>query len=103
MSKFPSKSKLDLIRRKLDEGPAARLLPLDAGPVEIMKYRLCEKFVVYKNEHNITQKELAKKIGIDEALISKVLNYNIDEFTIDRLVKYLSELYPDAQFKIDVA
>ncbi len=103
MAKFPSKEKLDLIRQKLDKGPAARLLPKDASPVDMMKYKLCEKFVIYKNEKAISQKDLAKKIGIDEALMSKVLNYNIEEFTLDRLVKFLSELFPDAHFKIDVA
>jgi predicted XRE-type DNA-binding protein len=103
MSKFPSKQKLDEVRAKLDSGLAARLLPKNASHVDKMKYKLCEKFVIYKNENAISQKELAKKIGIDEALMSKVLNYNIDEFTIDRLVKYLSELFPGANFKIDVA
>lgn len=103
MTKFPSKQKLDEVRKKLDHGPAARLLPKNATPVDKMKYKLCEKLVIFKNENAISQKDLAKRIGIDEALMSKVLNYNINEFTLDRLVKYLSQLFPDADFKIDVA
>ena len=68
-----------------------------------VKYQICREFVVYKNEKKITQKALAKKIGIDEALMSKILHYYIGEFTIDRLVKFLAELHPGMEVKIDVA
>ena len=63
-----------------------------------MKYQICKELVVYQNSHKITQKALT-----DEALMSKILHYNIDEFTIDRLVKFLSTLYPGAKVKIEVA
>ena len=51
----------------------------------------------------MTQKALAEKINIDEALMSKILHYNIEEFTIDRLVKFLAILHPGAEVKIEVA
>lgn len=103
MSKFPSKKDLEEARNKLDEGPASRPLPNDASIVDKAKFQLCEKFVVYKNIHNITQRAMAEKVGIDEALMSKILHYNFDEFTTDRLLKYLSKLYPDLDFNISVA
>ncbi|MBN8538321.1 MAG: XRE family transcriptional regulator [Deltaproteobacteria bacterium] len=46
---------------------------------------------------------MAKKVGTEEAIISKILRYNVDEFTIDRLVKFLAALYPGAEVKIEVA
>jgi len=103
MTKFPSKEELELVQKELDKGPASRPLPKNAPPVDRAKYRLCEKFVIYKNTHQISQKELAKKIGIDEALMSKILRYHFDEFTADRLIKYLNEIYPEVDVKIDVA
>jgi predicted XRE-type DNA-binding protein len=50
----------------------------------------------------ITQRELAEKIGIDESLMSKIVHYNFDDFTIDRLVKYLAILFPRADLKISI-
>jgi len=103
MTKFPSKEELELVRNKLNDGPASRPLPKDASPVDRVKYRICEKFVIYKNTHKISQKDLAQKIGIDEALMSKILRYHFDEFTADRLIKYLNEIYPEIDVKVDVA
>lgn len=91
------------MREKLSKGPASQPLPPNATPVDRIKHDICREFVVYKNSSKITQKALADKIGIDEALMSKILHYNIDEFTIDRLVKFLMILRPNAKVKLDVA
>tara|TARA_Y100000590_G_scaffold428107_1_gene539079 strand:+ start:1566 stop:1877 length:312 start_codon:yes stop_codon:yes gene_type:complete len=103
MTKFPTDEELEIVRKELDQGLASRPLPKDASPVDRTKYRLCEKFVIYKNEHKISQKELASKIGIDEALMSKILRYQFDEFTTDRLIKYLNVIYPQIDVKVEVA
>ncbi|MCB0350105.1 MAG: hypothetical protein KDD38_02905 [Bdellovibrionales bacterium] len=103
MTKWPSKKQLDEVRKKLDTGPASRLIPKDASPVDKIKYEICRQFVVYKNTHKITQKALAEKVNTDEALMSKILHYYIEEFTIDRLVKFLAALYPNSEVKIEVA
>jgi len=103
MTKFPTKKELEEVRNRLDNSVASRPLPPDASAVDRAKFRLCEKFVIYKNTHQITQRALAEVIGIDEALMSKILHYHFDEFTTDRLLKYLSILHPDVDVKIDVA
>lgn len=103
VQKFPSESELAEMRALLSEGPAARPLPKNADPVQRIKHSLCEKFVIYKNKQGITQKELAQQIGIDEALMSKILNYAFEEFTVDRLVRYLSILFPNADIRLLVA
>jgi len=102
-TRFPSEENLEQVRKTLDHGPASRLLPKDASTVDRVKYGICEKFVIYKNTKNVTQRALAESVGVDEALMSKILHYNIDEFTTDRLLKYLSKLYPDVKVKVDVA
>lgn len=103
MTKWPSKKQLDTVRKKLKTGPASRPLPPDASAVDKVKYRICEQFVIFKNNTKITQKILAEKIGIDEAIMSKILHYRIDKFTIDRLVKFLAALYPGVEVKIELA
>ena len=102
-TKFPPESELKKMRELLSKGPASKPLPKDAGPVDKIKHQICREFVVYKNTKKITQKALADKTGIDEALMSKILHYNVEEFTIDRLMKFLNVLYPHIQVKIDVA
>jgi predicted XRE-type DNA-binding protein len=101
--KFPSQKELQKMRPLLEKGPASRPLPKNASPSEHLKYQLCEKFVIYHNEYKTTQKELAKQIGIDAALMSKILHYQYDEFTIDRLISFLAQIYPKIDLKIKVA
>lgn len=101
--KFPSEKELAGVRERLSKGPAARPLPANAGPVERMKHGLCAEFVKYVNRKKVSQKQLAKELDIDEALVSKIVNYAYDEFTVDRLVKYLSVLYPHMNITLLVA
>lgn len=100
---FPSESELREMREKLSHGPSSKPLPKNATAADKIKYQICKEFVIYKNATKITQRALAEKAGIDESLMSKILHYNIDEFTIDRLVKFLTELYPEIKFDIKPA
>ena len=102
MSKFPSEKELKEVRESLDKGPATRMLSPNASSVERLKFSLCEQFVSFLLVHRLTQRELAEKLGIDESLVSKIVHYNFDDFTIDRLVKYLSILFPKSDLEIVV-
>ena len=103
MTKFPNEKELKEAREALEKGPASKLLSKKASPVDRMKYSICEEFVKYKNQRSLTQRALAEKLGIDEALVSKIIHYSVDEFTTDRLVKYLAILYPKLEVKLLVA
>ena len=100
MTKFPSEKELKEARAALEMAPNARMLSPNSSSVERMKFSLCEEFVSFLLEHKLTQRELAERIGIDESLMSKIVHYNFDGFTIDRLLKYLSILLPKAEVKI---
>ena len=100
MTKFPSEKELKEARAALEKAPASRMLPPDASSVDRLKFSLCEEFVSYLRDNKLTQRELAEKIEIDESLVSKIVHYNFDDFTIDRLVKYLSVLFPKADLEI---
>jgi predicted XRE-type DNA-binding protein len=54
-------------------------------------------------QKKISQKELASLIGTDEALMSKILHYHYDEFTVDRLVRFIETLQKDVEITIKVA
>jgi len=91
--KFPSNDELQEIRELLNEGPASRLLPKGGSGVDRIKYAFCQQFIIYKLSKKITQRELATELGIDEAVTSKILHYNFEECTVDRLVRYLEILH----------
>jgi predicted XRE-type DNA-binding protein len=102
-AKFPSDAELNEVRERLSKGPASKVLSRDASPIDRAKYAICQELVIYKNKHSLTQRELAEKVGENESLISKVVHYNVEEFTIDRLLKFLSAVVPNAEIKISVA
>ena len=103
MSKFPTKKELYQIRKKLKNKLGTAMLSPNASVNDRIKYGICQKIIMHKRLTNQTQKELALQIGIDEALMSKVLHYQISEFTIDRLIRYLSEIFKEIEVKIKVA
>jgi len=102
-TKFPDTKKLSKVSRSLSKGIASRPLPSNAGSAEKMKHALCEQFVIYANNTQLSNRALAKKLGINESLTSKILHYHYDEFTVDRLATYLEKLYKHIRFTIDVA
>ena len=102
-TKFPSEAELNEIRGLLEKGPATKVLSKKASPLEKMKYLICQKIVAYKNDRKITQRQLAEKLGENESLVSKVVHYNIEEFTVDRLIKFLNVLYARVEIDLSVA
>ncbi|MCB9093385.1 MAG: XRE family transcriptional regulator [Halobacteriovoraceae bacterium] len=103
MSKFPDEKTLEKIRKKFETAPASQALPKKATVAERMKYDLCQNFVIYLQESGITQRELAQKLGVSETVVSRILHYHIEDFTIDRLVNYTGILFSDAKIRFDIA
>jgi predicted XRE-type DNA-binding protein len=100
MANFPSQEELKRVREKLNDSIASRPLPKDASKADKLKFKLCEKFIAYKNEHKITQRVLAEKLGINESLVSKITHYHYSEFTVDRLANYLDKIMPNFELEI---
>ena len=98
---FPNEKKLKEIRGKLSFAEPARTLPENASKAEILKYKICEKFVVHILETNISQADLARKLGMDPARLNEIVKYRINLFTIDKLLEFSENMDPD--IKIEVA
>lgn len=101
--RFPNEKELAEVRELLSSGPAPRPLPEGADATQRLKHAICAEFVKYKNKTQKSQKQLAEELFIDEALMSKIMNYAYDEFTVDRLMKFLSVLYPHVDVRLLVA
>ncbi len=100
---FPSKEELERARKKLSKVEGTLMLSENPTPLERLRWEICQRFVIYRMENNITQKELAKRVGVDEAKISKILRHRIDEFTTDRLVNLFSKIDSNFSLKLIAA
>lgn len=98
---WPSESELKTATKKLAKAKGSARLPLDANILDKTKYALCEEFVKYCLAHNISQRDVAAQLEVNESRISEIVRYRIEKLTVDRLVKYLGKLNP--KFKLSVA
>lgn len=101
--KFPTDKEIKRVLALLENEPGSRLLPKNASKSDVLKYEMCKKFVIYKNKKKLLQKDLAKELAVDSALVSKILNYHVDEFTVERLFNLLLKIHPRAAIKLDLA
>lgn len=98
---FPNKKQLDKMRARLEKAEPSRTLPKNASMVQKVKYQICEKFVAYILDHNISQAELARQLKMDPARLNEIVKYRIELYTIDKLIELAERL--DADFKVEVA
>lgn len=89
---FPSDKELKVMRSRLEKADPSRALPSNASNAEKLKYKLCQKFVIYLQENQLTQVALAKKLNVDQARVSEIVKYKIDLFTIDKLLNLADRL-----------
>ena len=92
--KFPSERELAKIRKKLEKSEGSLVLNPKATELEKFRYEICRQFVIYQREHDLKCKELAKIVGVDESIMSKVLRYKNERFTTDKLIQMLARIYP---------
>jgi len=102
-TRFPSRKEIQEVLKELENVEGSRMLEENASVVDKMKFELCAQFIIYRREHGMGQKELADKLGIDQALMSKILRYRFDDFTLDRLIRYLEVLHKNLKIKIEAA
>lgn len=98
---FPREKDLKKIRKELNLSEPSNSLPKSASVVQKLKYGLCERFVIYLLEHQISQAELARKINIDPARLNEIVKYKIDLFTVDKLISLVQKI--DPSLKINIA
>ena len=75
-------------------------LPGDATSLDRTKYDLCRRLLAYMRENDLSQRQLAKELGVVESRVSEVLHYRIQKITLDRLVRYHQTLDPMFTLKV---
>lgn len=97
---FPNRTETKKALKELEKTTGTLALKPDATPLEKFRFDLCQKFIMYKMENKLNQKQLAEILGIDEAKISKILRHRIQEFSTDRLISLYFILNPDLKLKV---
>lgn len=97
---FPKKREIQEALKKLEQKEGTLALSPNATPLEKFRYGICQKFLTYKYEHNLTQRELAKMLEIDDAKMSKILHHRIKEFSTDRLINLYLKINPNIEIEV---
>lgn len=97
---FPSSDEIKRVLKKLENVEGSLAPKRNLSPIEKFRYEIQQKFVGYMLVKKITQRELAKILGIDEAKVSKIVNNRIDEFSTDRLLALYEILNPNFELRV---
>lgn len=97
---WPTEKQWKKIEKKIAKTLPTKDLPKNATSVDRVKYDLCAHFVIFRQEKGMTQRELAKLIGVTESRVSEILHYHIGRFTIDKLLSLLTKLKPQLKVKV---
>ena len=98
---FPSNKEIQGILKELESvEPTFILDRKNASAVDKIKYDLCREFVIYMISNNMSQVDLADKLGVDKARVNKIVKYRIEVFTIDKLLSLLNIIKPSSELKV---
>lgn len=98
---WPSEKEWERVEKELEKAAPSRGLPAHASPVDRIKYDLCSHFVRYCLDKDLSQRELAKVLGVSESRVSEIVHYHHERFTIDKLIELLAIIRP--RLKVSVA
>jgi predicted XRE-type DNA-binding protein len=97
---FPSRKEIKSVLKELENVEGTLALNPDATPLEYFRWKICQNFIKFTRYQGWNQKQLAEKLGIDEAKVSKILHHRIDEFSTDRLITLYEKLDPKVKLSI---
>ncbi len=77
---------------EIDEDKIIGVLGIRPGPEQVLKFELCKIISAIIYQKGYSNNEAGKLTRNDASDISRLLNFHIDRFTIDRLIKILTSL-----------
>jgi predicted XRE-type DNA-binding protein len=93
--KFPNQKEINKALKELEEVEPTLVIDYSsASNSDVVKYKLCQEFTKLIKVEGITQVELSKRLGVDKAIVNKIILHKIEHFTIDRLLDLLSKVSP---------
>lgn len=75
-------------------------LGLDQPEVRLAKAELAARIAAVLRERDLTQKQAAELLGLDQPKISAIVRGKLSGFTIDRLLRFLADLGCDVEISV---
>jgi predicted XRE-type DNA-binding protein len=97
---FPNRAELKRVLKKLEKMEGTLAPPANPTPLQKFRHDLQQKFVGYKLDKKISQREMAELLGVDEGKVSKILHNRLSEFSTDRLINLYGKIDPDVKLKV---
>jgi len=76
-------------------------LGLENAEELLAKAKLAARIVQILEERKLTQTQAANVLGIDQPKVSQVYRGRLDDFSIERLMRFLTALHRDVRIVID--
>lgn len=77
---------------EIDEDEIVGILGVRPSPEQVLKFELCKIISNLIKQKGYSNSDAGKVTGNDASDISRLLNFHIDRFTIERLLKTLTSL-----------
>ena len=93
---FPPEEEIKKVLKRVEEPNFRRVnigLHPNSTPAEKAKYKLCKTIARYERENKLSEQELGKKLGIDQAKTEYILFCHIDKLNLDELINYADSLH----------
>ncbi len=98
---WPSRKEIERVLTKIEkENLWTKGKPEHPTPLEKFRHDIQQRIVGFKLRSKISQRELAKILGIDEGKVSKILHNHLEEFSTDRLINLYTKIDPDVKLKV---
>lgn len=98
--RWPSEETLKRMDKVLSKAKGSATLPPNASPTMRFKFDLAHQIVSHMNGRDLSQRELAKILGVHESRVSEIVHYRLGRVTADTLMGYVEKLDKNAKFKI---
>ncbi|WP_172575300.1 hypothetical protein, partial [endosymbiont GvMRE of Glomus versiforme] len=101
---FPPKEEFERVVKRIARSERRTNIGLasNATPVEKAKYKLCKTILGYKQDNELTTKDIAKQLGLTVARTEAILYSHIDKFALEELADYANILHVPCQLRINI-
>jgi hypothetical protein len=91
---FPPQEEFERVVKRISKSEKRTNIGLhpNANSEEKAKYKFCKTIACYTMENNVSELELAKRLGVSHSKVEKILFCHIDELDLKELVDYVSKL-----------
>jgi hypothetical protein len=100
---FPSKKELEKIRKESEKWEGSLALKPNATSLERFRYQICQALLGYKQDHEMSNVEMAKLLKMPEADLSRIFHHRITGISTDRLLGLLEKISPNHKIELKVS